>query len=86
VTRARLEIVVDELVVRGLPPEAARAAAAAFEARLSTLAGAADADIPERAESFRRLPPVTAPAGSPAAVGAAVARAVWTSVSGGDAR
>ena len=85
-TRARVEIVVDELVVRGLPPEAARVAAAAFEARLSTLAGAAGADVPERAESFRRLPPVTAPADSPAAVGAAVAGAVWSSVSGGRAR
>lgn len=85
-TRSRIEIVVDELVVRGLPPEAARTAAAAFEARLSTLAGVADADVPGRAESFLRLPPVTAPAGSPAAVGVAVAGAVWSSVSGGRAR
>jgi hypothetical protein len=84
--RAALEIVVDELVVRGLPPGDARVAAAAFEARLATLAGAAEAAVPERGEAFRRLAPVSAPGGSPAAVGEAVAGAVWNAVSGGGER
>ena len=81
--RVPLEIAVDELVVRGLSPAAARVAAAAFEARLATLAGAADGAVPERAEAFRRLGPVTAPGGSPTAVGEAVAGALWDAVSGG---
>lgn len=81
-----IEIVVDELVVRGLSPEAARAAAAALEAKLTALAGEAEAVLPERVEAFRRLPPVAAPADSPAAVGEAVAGAVWGAVSRGGAR
>ena len=79
----RLEIVVDELVVRGLSPSDARAAAVALEARLATLAGEAHGSLPERAESFRRLAPVTVPAAAPAALGDAVAGAVWGAVSGG---
>jgi ABC-type enterobactin transport system permease subunit len=71
----RVEIVVDELVVRGLAAEEARAAAAALEARLTALAaGSADA-IQARSEYVRRLPAVAA--ASPAGVGEAVAGAVW---------
>lgn len=81
----RLEIVIDELVIRGLSPEAARATAAALEARLSELA-APEAEIAARAEASRRLPSVEARAGSPAAVGEAVAESVWGAVSGGGAR
>ena len=77
---------IDELVVRGLSPEDARVAASALEAKLATLAGEGGRSSPARAEAFRRLPPVTAPAGSPAAVGDAVAGAVWGAVSGGGAR
>ncbi len=79
----RLEIVVDELVVRGLDPVQARTAADALEARLTALAAQPVGAIPARAEAFRRLPAVEAPAGSPAAVGDAVAGAVWRAVSGG---
>ena len=50
----RLEIVVDELVVRGLSPEQARAAAAAFEVRLGTLAEQSEA---ARARARRGVPP-----------------------------
>ena len=85
-TGAPIEIVVDELVVRGLSPEAARVATAAFETRLAALAGNAEAAVPERTEAFRRLAPVSAPDGSPVAVGEAVAGAVWGAVSGGGAR
>ncbi|HEY2937222.1 MAG TPA: hypothetical protein VGJ25_11525 [Gaiellaceae bacterium] len=84
--RPRVEIVVDELVVRGLPPEAARTAAAALETRLTALAERGGAPIAGRAEAFRRLPAVEAPAGSPAAVGEAVAGAVWGALSPGGAR
>jgi len=80
-----IEIVVDELVVRGLPPEQARVAAAALEARLTTL-GAPAAAVSARSEAFRRLPAVEAPAASPAAVGEAVAGAVWRALAGGGTR
>jgi hypothetical protein len=78
-----IEIVIDELVVRGLSPEAAKAAATALEARLAVLAGEPGRDLPSRAEAFRRLPPVAAPSGSPGVVGDAVAGAVWSALSGG---
>jgi hypothetical protein len=81
----RLEIVIDELVVRGLPPHAARVAATALEDRLTVLAEQSHAPIAERAEAFRRLPPIEAPAGSPSAVGEAVAGAMWSVLSGGRA-
>lgn len=78
----RIEIVVDELVFRGLSPEAARAAAAGFAARLTELAGS-DAAVAARAESFRRLPAIDAPAGG---VGEAVGAAVWSALAGGVSR
>jgi hypothetical protein len=81
-----IEIVIDELIVLGLEPEAARAAASALEARLATLAAESQDALPARAEAFRRLPPVEAPAGSPVSVGDAVAGAVWGAVSGGGTR
>ena len=79
----RLEIVVGELVVRGLSPAEARLAAHALEARLELLAGQGAAPVRERAESFRRLPAVDAPAGRPEAVGEAVATEVWGELGGG---
>jgi hypothetical protein len=79
----RIEIVVDELIVRGLDPHAARAAAAELETRLATLAGNADVPIRAREESFRRLPGVEA---APGGVGDAVANAVWGAVSGSGRR
>jgi len=78
-----IELVIDELVVRGLSPEDAHAAAAALEARLGALAGEGGARIPARAEAFRRVGPVSAPAGAPGALGESVAGAVWSAVSGG---
>jgi hypothetical protein len=81
VTR-RVEIVVDELIVRGLSPPAARAAAAAFEAHLTELART-KAVIAAGAEHVRRLPSIDAPADR---VGEAVASAVWRAISGGTAR
>ena len=82
----RLEIVVDELVLHGLSPEDARVAAAALESRLAKLAADADVAPRARAEAFRRLPAVTAPAREPAAVGDAVAGAVWSNLSAGGRR
>ena len=79
----RLEIVVDELVVRGLPPEQARLAAAALERRLAGLAAETTATFSDRSEPGRRLPAVDVPAGSPAAVGEAAAGAVWSELAGG---
>ena len=74
-----IEIVVDELVVRGLSPDQARAAAAAFEARLTALA-AAPAAIAPRSESARLLPAVEAR--TAAGVGEAAAGAVWRELAG----
>jgi hypothetical protein len=78
----RIEIVVDELIFRGLSPEAARAAAQGLEARLTELAESG-ADVPARAEQFRRLPAVDAPADG---VGEAVGSAVWSALAGGGKR
>jgi hypothetical protein len=78
----RIEIVLDELVVRGLSPHDARAVSVALEQRLTALAEQSPAKIADRAEAFRRLPPIEAAAGSPAAVGEAVAGAVWGALSG----
>jgi len=55
---------------------------AALGQRLTALAEQSAAKIVERAEAFRRLPPTEVPAGSPTAVGEAVARAVWGALSG----
>ena len=70
----RVEVVIDELVVRGVDPAQARAAAAALEARLTVLAAAHEGSVPERAEAYRRVAPVTT---APGRLGNAVADAVW---------
>jgi len=75
-----IEIVIDELVVRGLGQADARAVAAALEARLVALDPAAG-EVRSRAEASRRLAPVSA--ASPPALGDAVAGSVWGTVSGG---
>ena len=77
-----IEIVIDELVVRGLSPGEARAAAGALESELAVLA--LGGDVSPRAEAFRRLPP--AAGRSPAQLGAAVAESVWGAISGGGGR
>ena len=82
---SRVEIVVDELVVRGLSPAEARAAAEAFEVRLAELADADGVGVEGRAEAFRRLQPVSGPAGDPRGLGETVAAAVWQSLAGGGA-
>ncbi|MFL6016527.1 MAG: hypothetical protein ACJ74V_03205 [Gaiellaceae bacterium] len=73
----RVEVVIDELVLRGVDPAQARAAAAVLETRLAALAGAHDAGVRERAEAYRRLAPVTA---APDELGGAVADAVWKAI------
>ena len=72
-----LEIVVDELIVRGLSPEQARVLSQAFEVRLTTFASE-DAELRPRAEAFRKLPEVEAH--TPAALGEAVATGVWSAL------
>jgi hypothetical protein len=85
--RPRLELVVDEVVLRGVPPERAHAVGAALEARLRALAESwNEAPLANRAETFRRLAPVEAPAASAAALGDAVAGAVWETIAGGGRR
>jgi len=73
----RLEIVVDELVVRGLSPAQARGVVADLESRLAVLADGHEGPLRARAESFRRLEPVTA---RPERLGGAVADRVWGEV------
>lgn len=81
-----IEIVIDELVVRGLAPGEAQLTRAGLEARLTELAGSEPGRVPSRAEASRLLPPVTAPAGSPRALGGAVAGAVWGAIQPGRPR
>ena len=85
-TAPRLEIAIDELVFRGLSTADARQATAALEARLTELAAGVSSPVAARAEAFRRLSPVEAPAGSPRALGDAVAGAVWRELGGGGRR
>ena len=73
----RVEIVIDELVVRGASPGQADAIAAALEARLTALAEQHEGPLRWRAESARRLEPVTA---ARAELGGAVADAVWGAI------
>ena len=83
--RPRVEVTIDEVVLRGLPHHEAEAVIAQLRTTLDELAqawiaraGPDDGALPPaRTESSRRLPPVTAPAGSPDALGAAVAARVW---------
>ncbi len=87
----RLEIRVDEVIVRGLSPAQARSAVAALEARLQALGeGWASAtptpSIAPRDDSFRRGPVIAPPTGNPTAVGESAASAVWTTIAGGDRR
>ena len=77
---SRVEIVIDELIVRGLSPADARVAAAALEDRLGALAAEHGAPTSPRAEAFRHLPAVDAV--SPRGVGDAVAGAVWSELGG----
>ncbi|MEA2196083.1 MAG: hypothetical protein QOJ25_134 [Solirubrobacteraceae bacterium] len=91
-----IEITIDELVMRGLSPKDSHAAADALEARLAELARGgdrggegdptSDGDVTPRDEAFRRTPSVVAPATEPAALGEAVAVAVWGAVSSGGRR
>ena len=81
-----IEIVIDELVVRGLAPAEAQLARAGLEERLTELAGSEPGRVPTRAEASRRLPSITAPAGSSRALGGAVAGAVWGAIASGRPR
>ena len=82
--RPSVELVVDEVILRGVPPERARAVTAALEARLTAFAaGSGSLPLASRSEAFRRLPAAAAPAASPAALGDAVAEAVWSAIGGG---
>ena len=73
----RVEIVIDELVVRGASPTQADALAAALEARLAALAEQHEGQLRGRAESSRRLRPVVA---QQADLGGAIADAVWGAI------
>ena len=73
----RVEVVIDELVLRGVDPAHARATAAALETRLAALAAEHDAGVHRRAEAYRRAAPVTA---APEGLGEAVADAVWKAI------
>lgn len=87
--RRRLEILVDEVIVRGLSPAEARSAVSALEARLQALGEdwtASGAPIAPRDEAFRRSQITTSASASPVAVGESAASAVWTTVAGGERR
>jgi hypothetical protein len=74
----RVEVAIDELVLRGeLSPAQARAIAARLESRLAVLAQAHEGSLRGREEAFRRLEPVTARQDE---LGDAVADAVWGAI------
>jgi alpha-D-ribose 1-methylphosphonate 5-triphosphate synthase subunit PhnL len=79
----RLEIVIDELVLRGVPPERAHETAAAIEARLTALGerwAQSPAALAPRSEANRR---VAAAAPHARGLGAAVGGAVWGAIARG---
>lgn len=78
--RPDIQVTIDEVVLRGVPPERAREVLADIEAALGDRAREAALDGVRgfgsgRVESSRRLPEVSC--GSTAAVGGAIADAVW---------
>ncbi len=84
----RIEVVVDELVLRGVAPEHANEVAAAIESRLAVLgerwtADAGGRGIAPRDQADLRAPALAVAAGSPARLGEAVAGAVFEGVLGG---
>jgi hypothetical protein len=83
-TGPRIEIVIDELVLRGVAPSDAHAVAAAVESELGLLGSRWSASggsvFVAREESSRRLPAVGVRTNSSTAVGDAVAGAVWSAV------
>ena len=88
-TRPRLELLVDEIVMRGLPASDARAVIAAMEVRLYQLGelwAASSEAIGTRDDAVRRSAPVTPASAAGADVGESVASAVWAIVAGGERR
>ena len=74
----RVEVVIDELILRGdLSPAQARAIATGVESRLTALAEAHEGSLRGRAETFRRLEPVAA---SRDTLGDSIAGAVWEAI------
>ncbi len=86
-TGPRIEIVIDELVLRGVAPGDAHAVAAALESQLAVLgaqwSASGGAAFAARDESSRRLPAVRAATTSSAALGEAVAGSVWDAMTPG---
>ena len=81
--RPRVELFVDELVLRGIPPERAQEVAEAIELALASRAEEGGG-LPTRGrdDPWRASPGLTVPDPSPAALGDAVAGAVWGGVTG----
>lgn len=76
----RIEITVDEIVLRGLSPAQARTAVAALELRLERLAGdwlSSGSVAADREEAYRRGPDAIVARPTLAGLGDAVAESVW---------
>lgn len=76
----RIEMTLDEIVVRGLTPEQARVAVAALESRLEALAGdwvRSGSALTDRDETYRRGPDANVASPTPTGLGEAVAISVW---------
>lgn len=81
-----IEIVVDELVLRGVPNERAHEVAEAMKGRLAALgedSARGGEPLAPREEAFRRAPDAQARSSSAGALGEAVAGSVWQAVGGG---
>jgi hypothetical protein len=86
---SRIEIVIDELVLRGVAPEDRHAVAAGIQDALQahgTEWAAAGRTIGSRSEAGRRAPATTSPVGEPRTLGLRVGTALWDASTGRAAR
>jgi hypothetical protein len=79
---AAVEIVIDELVVRGVDPVHAPVLTHALQRRLAHLASEGPVDWSPQERDVLLARRVRAPAASPAELGRLIADSVWSSVTG----
>lgn len=79
---AALEIVIDELVLRGVDPAHAPVLTQAMQARLAHLAAEGQVEWAVQTRDVLLARRVRAPSASPAELGRRIADSVWSSVTG----
>jgi len=80
-TGVTVDIVIDEIVLRGIPAEHGPVVVEAFRQRLGELVSAANADalvaLRDRAEASRRLEPIAVDGVEASRLGRSVAESLW---------